>query len=133
MPSNTTYQPDMYPLDSTRVEGYGQGVGAICSANGTTNMDLTLTDDVIVTGLEILTGSVTPGDYAQLQVLVAGVPVRAPIPGPWYLQADGKSDHRMEMPLKAVAGMVLRVKVTTTTPLITPFVAVNFKLWKVLV
>lgn len=133
MASGTVYIPQVYPLDASKVSGFGQGASATCGANTTTNIDLLITDDCIITGLELIISGASKGDYVALSVLVSGVAVATPIPGPWYLPQNGDNIFDLSIPIKLVSGMTLRAAVTTTVVLVTPFVAINYKLWKVLV
>lgn len=133
MASNTTYNPDVFPLEQSKLQGNGQGVFASCAANTTTNLDISLADDSIITGLELITAGATPGDYIELKVLAGANIVGIPVPGPWYVQADGALDFRLEFPMKLVTGLTLRAIYHATVILVTPRVAINYKLWKVLV
>lgn len=134
MATNTVYIPIGLELDPSKVEGYGQGVFDIgCAANSTTNLDLTLTDDVIITGLELITYGASIGDYVVMQILAGAVVVKTPLPGPWYVSSNADQSFSLAFPMKIVAGLTIRVVVHTTVLLVTPGVAVNYKLWKVLV
>lgn len=133
--TNTIYNPQSYPLDGSKVQAAGQGVAATCAANTTTNLDIDLTDDMLVTGAEIVITGASIGDYIQLQVVQTAnksIVLATPLPGPWYVQQTGDTDFRFEFPVKATAGMTLRVIYHATVILITPTMAANFKLWKVL-
>lgn len=131
--TNTTYIPQGYPLDASKVQGAGQGVANLnCAANTTTNIDLTLTDDMIITGMQVITVGSSLGDYVELKVLAGGVTVATPIPGPWYLASNNSEVFELAFPMKVVSGLTLRFVVHATLPLVTPAVMVNFKLWKVL-
>lgn len=135
MATNTKYNPvTLAELDSGKLEGAGQGVSAICNANGTTNLDIVLADDMIVTGLHIVVNGASLGDWAELKVLLTanGATLKTPIPK-WYLPITDTLDFAMVMPVKATSAMTLRVVVHTTVVLVTPYVAVNYKLWKILV
>lgn len=132
MATNTVYLPASYPIDASKVQGYAKGLTQVCGANTTTNIDLTFTDDAIITGAQIITSGMSLGDYLALSVLSGGTTVLNPVPGPWYLPVTNVSDFDFVMPVKILAGLTLRVSVTTTVLLNTPFVAVNYKLWKVL-
>lgn len=129
--SGTTYNPTTFEFDANQILGYGQGVSATCAALSTTNIDLTLSDDVIMTGAVLVVGGASLGDYFDLQVLAGGSVVATPIQN-WYLPTSGEIDYQLVAPKKIVTGLKLRVVVHTTALLVTPFMAVNYKLWKVL-
>lgn len=132
MSSNTIYIPTGVELDPSKVQGAGQGVSAVCGAQTTTNIDLALSDDMILTGLHLLSFGSSSGDYIGLSVLVSGVTVAAPVTT-WYLAQNSDNDFLLNIPIKLIAGMTLRAIVTTTGLLTTPRVAINYKLWKILV
>lgn len=134
MATNTIYNPQtLAELDSSKLQGYGQGATGACAALAATNIDLALTDDVLITGLQLVTIGASVGDYCIVQVLIGGVVVATPIPGPWYVQANGAMDFNLVFPVKAIAGATLRVVYHATVILIVPTMSVNYKLWKILV
>jgi hypothetical protein len=80
--------------------------------------------------------NITFGDYGVLKVVQTSnksVVLATPVPGPWYLQPNNSDDFRLEVPVKISAGVTLRLTITTTVVLNNPTVAVNYKLWQVLV
>ncbi len=135
MATNTLYIPSGYPLDASKVIGAGMGVFAVCTALATTNLDLDITDDMILTGVEIITSGSSMGDYGVLQVVATAnksVVVATPVPGPWYVSQNEDTVLELAMPMKIVAGLTLRVVYHATVLNVTPQAAANFKLWKVL-
>lgn len=136
MATNTIYNPPSFPLDSSKVRGYGQGARAVCAALGSTNIDLDITSDCIITGLVFTTIGASDGDSAVLKIVTTAnktVVVATPLPGPWYLTPSDSQDFRLEFPMKIVSGLTLRCVISTTVLLVTPTVAVNYKLWECLI
>lgn len=134
--SGSTYIPGAYPLDASKVIGAGQGVSATAAANTTTSIDLDITDDTVITGLEEIVMGATSGDYVVLSVVLTAnksITLATPVPGPWYLSNNADIDFHMEIPIKIQAGWTLRITYHNTSLLGTPFVAINYKLWKVLI
>lgn len=129
--TGSTYDPSTFEFETSKIVGDAQGVAAVCVALGTTNIDLTLTDDEIMTGAILVVSGASLGDYLDLQVMAGPTVVATPIRN-WYLPNDGSVDFQMVVPKKILAGLKLRVVVHTTVLLVTPYVAVNFKLWKTL-
>lgn len=137
MAANTVYIPEGVNLDPSKVEAFGQGVTSVCIALGSTNIDLALTDDVILTGLMLKSYGVTPGDALDLKLLLTatGAVLKTPITN-WQLSVTNDDDYTLAMPMKIAAGsagITLRATITTTVLLVTPRVSINYKLWKVLV
>lgn len=132
--TGTIYYPSAYPLDASKVQGAGQGVKSLCSANTTTTLDLDLADDYIITGLEEIVIGASIGDYIDLSIVLTSnknVVIATPIPGPWYVSANADNDFRFEMPMKIQGGWTLRITYHATAILVTPTIAVNYKLWKI--
>lgn len=129
--ATTTYDPATFSFDSDKISGYGQGVSATCTANTTTNIDLTLNDDVIMTGAVLIVSGATLGDYIDLQVMSGSTVLATPI-STWYIPTSGVIDYQMVVPKKIVSGLKLRIICHATVVVVTPYVAVNYKLWKVL-
>ena len=136
MASNTTYIPNGYPLDTSKLQAAGKGVMQSCAALTTTNLDIDLTDDTVIAFVEVLSSGISIGDYISLKVVQTSNKsnvLATPIPGPWYLLSNNAAQFRLETPMKLTTGMTLRMVVQTTVPLIVPTVAVNYGLWTVLV
>lgn len=130
--TGTLYAPDRFvDLQSSMLQGFGQGVHANCAALTTTNIDLTLTDDVLITGLVLLTNGGTFGDYIDLQVMAGASVVASPV-STWYIPMSDSMDFNMVFPIKVVAGLKLRIVCHSTNLLIAPSISVNYKLWKIL-
>lgn len=135
MATGTYFKPTrLIDMENTSLEGAGQGVSAVCGPGigTTTNLDITLTDDVIATGLVLVVAGASLGDYVTMQVLLNGTVVKTPLPGPWYLPQTNTLNFDFVMPIKIIAGLTLRIIYTNTGLLVTPYLAVNYKLWKVL-
>lgn len=133
MPANTLYNPErLTDLQNSLLVGAARGVSAVCSADGVTNLDLVLTDDVLMTGLCFIVSGATLGDYVSLQVLDPNNNVVAQPVSKWYVPANDSQDFNMVFPVKALARFTLRAVYCATALDLTPILAVNYKLWKVL-
>lgn len=141
MPSNTTYNPvNVAAFEKSKLYFNAQGVSASCTAGTSTNIDYTLVDDCLLTGLEIIVDGAKYGDYANLQVIdptgITGAPPGTVILQPatnWYVATSYDEQYDLAYPAKIYTGLTLRI-VYTSTGIITPvFVAINYKLHKILV
>lgn len=139
MPTGTKFNPfHTNELDKTALLFNAQGVTANPTAGTTTNIDLALTDDHLITGAWVVVSGATLGDTISFQVIDSSG-VLAP-PGTmlnqfmtsWYLPASAETQLDMVYPAKIIAGLTLRV-VYTSTGATAPFIGINYKLHKVLV
>ena len=75
MPSNTNYDPtNVGDFERTRLNYAAVGITGIATAGTTTNIDHALTDDMLITGAQVLTSIATFGDSITFQVVdVTGV------------------------------------------------------------
>lgn len=140
MPSNTLFKPLNINAFTSDVLNYASvGTSANCTANSTTSIDFAITDDMLITGLQLLTNGGTYGDYASLQVIdpnnILGMGANAILLQPvtsWFLPPTASMQFDVVYPAKIYAGLTLRILYTSTAIIGSVFVAVNYKLHKVL-
>jgi hypothetical protein len=134
MPSNTTFAPrTQEEFNSGALNYAGTGATATIVANATTNIDIVLSDDMIITGLELVVTAPQAGDYMTLHII-------HPIAGEvnqfgysWYMGTESfRANYQVRYPAKIYAGMTLRAKYVSVTAIAPTFVAVNYFLHKVL-
>jgi hypothetical protein len=141
MPSNTTYNPtNIRDFEKTKLNFDAQGVKGTLTPNTTTTLDYLLTDDCLMTGLEVIVHNGNFGDTANLQAVdttgITGYPagtVLQQFATNWNIASDADIQIDMAYPAKIIAGLTLRVVYTSTSLLTPPFVAINYKLHKILV
>ena len=141
MPSNTTYNPvRTTDFEKTKLNFNGQGVTSTINAGTTTNIDYLLADDCLITGLELIVNNGNYGDFANIQVIdttgFTGYPagtVLEQIGTNWYLSPSTDTQFDIAYPAKIIAGLTLRIIYTSTLLVGTTFVAINYKLHKVLI
>lgn len=140
MPSGTTYRPiKTADFEATKLNFNAQGVATTITLGTTCNLDYTLTDDCLITGAWLLSSSGNLGDTANFQVVdtsgaFTGVPgtVLNQFITNWYCPATADVQFDMVYAAKVYAGLTLRL-VYTSTGTSNVWVAVNYKLHKVLV
>jgi hypothetical protein len=135
MPSGTTYDPqNMRDFEKVKLFKDAKGVSGTATAGTTTNLDLALTDDILLAGGSIfLAQGAAAGDKVDFQVL-AGGNVIAQFISDWYVDPSTVVQQvpQSNYPAKLFAGMVLRVayhSVGTSDV----WIAVNYNREKVLV
>jgi hypothetical protein len=139
MPSGTTFNPvSVSDFDKTKLNFDAQGVQASVTAGSTQNIDYVLTDDCLMTGAWFLTNNSNYADSVAFQVIdtngtYSGTPgtVLNQFITNWFLVPSVNTQFDMVYPAKIYAGLTLRV-VYTSTGTSNPWVAVNYKLHKVL-
>jgi hypothetical protein len=140
MPSNTTYNPICIgDFQKSKLVYDGQGVFTTVTAGSTVNLDYTLTDDCLITGMELIVNNGNYGDTVLLQVLdptgFTGYPAGTVLDqyaSNWNVAPTTNSQFDIVYPAKVIAGLTLRV-VYASTGTGNVFVAANYKLHKVLV
>lgn len=142
MPSSTTYKPlRSGDLDSNKVNANAQGAtGNITFGTANVNIDYTLTDDCLITGVIFFSNSANYGDYVNLQI-VDTTGILAP-PGTvllqvatnWYVDPNNTMNVDFQYPAKVISGLTLRVVYTSVgIGLGTTKAFVNYKLHKCLI
>lgn len=143
MPSNTTYRPArVVDFEYQKLNYAAQGVMANPTINTSTNVDLYMAHDYLITGFWITGGGTTFGDKVTLQAIDtdnifgygAGT-VLNEFATDVYLPANSFSEHfDVAYPAKIFAGLSLRIIYTSVaTTGAAPSFAVNYKLHKVLI
>lgn len=141
MPSRTKFNPaTTSDFDKNKLLFDAQGVSTTITPNTTSNVDLTLTDDCLITGAWLIISNSQNTDYLCFQIVdttgVTGLP-----PGTvlnqfitnWYLDSSVNTQFDMLYPAKILSGLTLRVVYTSTSSTISPLISINYKLHKVLV
>ena len=134
MPSNTTYAPTTQDnFNSGSLNYAGTGSTASITANATTNIDLLMADDMIITGMELVCTAPQAGDYMTLHVVHPTYGEVNQFGFTWYMGTESfRKDYQVRYPAKIYAGMTLRAKYVSVTGTAPTFVAVNYFLHKVL-
>ena len=126
---NSTYNPmNISDLEKGKLNFNGQKIQGTCVAGGSVNVDLTLTDDHLMTGASLQLSGNNPGDSIQFQIVhpVAGV-LNQFID--WYAK---EFDKEMNYPAKIPAGLILRL-VYNSTGASNVDIFINYSLHKVLI
>jgi hypothetical protein len=116
MPQNTKFDPENINFfNKTKLFKDCKGASGVAVAGQTTNLDLTLSDDVLMTGGVFLAQNAAQGDKVDFQVLApdgqGGYVVVAQFITDWYLDPTVVQQPipRSSYPAKLVAGLILRV------------------------
>lgn len=131
---NSTYNPiQVYDLDKRKISTNNTGVIHTCAAGVSTNVDLTLSDDQLLTGLQIVADGSAFGDSIDMQVVHPIAGVVAQFATSVFINADKqeKVNELTNYPAKLQAGLSLRC-VYHSTGSTDVIVAVNYRLHKVL-
>lgn len=139
MPSGTTYNPpNVTSFVKSALNFDAQGVNTTITAGQTANLDCTLTDDCLLTGIELIVNNGNYGDTANLQVVdVSGAFTGHPgtilmqAATNWNLIPTSNTQFDLTYPAKILAGMTIRA-VYTSTGSTNVFLAINYKLHKCL-
>lgn len=139
MPSNTTYNPtNTGDLEKSKLNFDGQGVTQTITAGQTQNVDLTLTNDCLITGAWLIINNGNFGDSCNFQVVdttgiyaPAGTVLSQFITN-WYLPTTIDDQFDIPYPAKIYSGLTIRL-VYTSTGSTNVSVIINYKLHKVLV
>lgn len=138
----TTYTPtNIDQFSSAALNFRGTGVTATMNTETTTDLDLAIYEDRVMTGGVVLTKGSTFGDYIRLQVVDkdnilgygAGTVLNEFVTN-WYVTDDTQAQFPLECPYpaKIISGLYVRIKYTSTGTTAVKL-AVNFMLHKVLV
>lgn len=140
MPSGTKYQA--YRTDelaSNNVHLNCQGFSSSVTAGTSTNIDYVLTDDCEITGLNLIIDKAIYGDYLHLQVIdvdgvFSGVPgyILNQFATNWYVSPTMNIEIQSQYPAKLYTGMTLRAVFISTGNTDNVFIALNYKLHKIL-
>lgn len=131
---STEYNPPhVNSFTKTALLFNAQGVNTTVTPETSANLDLVLTADHLITGAEVVISGAVNGDYITLQVL-AGETVVNQYATNWYV-ASGTYNQQYDVcyPAKLYAGLILRLVYNSIGTEVPVFVAINYKLHKVLV
>jgi hypothetical protein len=140
MPSGTTYNPpNVLSFVKSALIFNSQGASTTIIAGQISNLDVTLTDDCLLTGLEVVINNGNYGDYINFQVVdptgFTGHPAGTVLLQPasnWYVAPVYENQYDIVYPAKIVTGLTLRI-IYTSTGSSNVFLAINYKLHKCLV
>ena len=139
MPTGTTYNPpNINALIKSALQFDGQGITGTAAAGTTTNFDLLIADDQLITGLWMFNNGGTYGDYVVIQVVdttgFTGYPAGTVLQQfvKWYMPPSFIEQFDINYPAKLIAGLTIRLAYVSTG--VTGVnVGVNYKLHKVLI
>lgn len=136
MPSNTIYNP-LRTLDFTKdmVLFSGKSIYFDAATNAVTEADLTLTDDMLLTGGQLLVKGGDIHDVISLQIVHPTLGVVSEFVTDWHINPDQTEQFILNMnyPAKLATGLKIRCKYTAYDSLANRDVCVNLYLHKVLV
>jgi hypothetical protein len=136
----STYNPiHMDDFDKSKLAFDGQGVSTTVTAGTTSNLDYVLTDDCLITGVELIVNNGNYGDTLSLQVVdttgftgyLAGT-VLDQFGTNWNVSPISDTQFDIVYPAKIIANLTLRV-IYASTGSSNVFIGVNYKLHKCLV
>lgn len=137
----STYNPSkISDFEATKLNFLGYGQSVACAASTTTQADVFLNDDFLLSGGSCIVKGAAHGDHIAMQVIdidnVLGYGANTMLKSfitNWYV-AEGSSSFLLEVPYpaKILGGLYIRITYTSTG--LTPVnFAVNFLLHKVLI
>jgi hypothetical protein len=137
---NSTYNPiHENDFEKNKLTFDAQGVSTTVTSGSITNLDYTLTDDCLITGVELIVNNGNYGDTLSFQVVdttgFTGYPVGTVLDQyatNWNVAPVTDTQLSVVYPAKIITGLTLRV-VYTSTGSSNPFIALNYKLHKCLV
>ncbi|HEY9705801.1 MAG TPA: hypothetical protein V6C58_25420 [Allocoleopsis sp.] len=140
MPVNTTFNPSkVEDFDKSNLTFNAQAAAATVPGYTTRNIDLVLTEDHLITGAWVVTTGGNPGDKMSLQIIdtngtftgIAGTMINQFVTN-WFPGPNSDINLDMVYPAKLLGGMTVRL-VYQSIGISAPFVAINYKLHKVLI
>lgn len=138
MASNTGYDPkNILDFEKSKLNKHAVGITATLTRGGTTNIDYTLTDDVLIAGgTVVLVKNADWGDKMSFQVLSSGVVINQFVTD-WYVNPESIDQviPTSNYPAKLFSGLVLRIIYVSSASGLdpTPEIAINFNFEKVLI
>jgi hypothetical protein len=136
MPSNTGYDPaNIKEFEKSKLNKDAKGIQVIIPAGTNRNIDLLLTDDVLMAGGTIfLAKGAVAGDKVDFQIVHPVYGVVNQFITDWYLNPDSTSQEipNANYPAKLFAGLTMRV-VYHSVGSTDVWVAINYNKEKVLV
>ncbi len=138
MASNTGYDPkNILDFEKSKLNKNALGISAVLTRGGTTNIDYTLTDDLLLAGgTVVLVRNSDWGDHMTFQILSGGVVVNQFVTN-WYVNPENIAQPipSANYPAKLFAGLVLRIVYVSTAAGLdpTPEIVINYNFEKVLI
>lgn len=136
MATNTTFDPqNANAFEKSKLFKDARGISATITAGTTTNLDLVLSDDILLAGgTTFLAKGAAQGDKVTFQVIHPVNGVIAQFISDWYLNPDVTLQQvpPSNYPAKILAGLTLRIAYTSVGAT-DVWVAVNYNIEKVLV
>lgn len=141
MPSNTTYNPpNVDAFVKTALNYDAVGVSGTAAAGTSTNIDYAVTNDMLLTGAQVLTNTASFGDSITFQLVdinnVLGYGANLVLNQfvtNWQLRTDSQEQINLHVnyPAKIATGLYLRL-IYNSTGSSNVAVAINYSLHKVL-
>lgn len=136
MPSNTGFNPkNIDDFDKANLNKDAKGVAGTITAGTNTNLDLILTDDILIAGgTVLLVKGAALGDKIDFQVVHPTYGVINQFVTDWFMNPDSTKQEipTSNYPAKLPAGLTLRL-VYHSVGVTDVWVAVNFNKEKVLI
>jgi hypothetical protein len=108
---NSDYDPqNIYDFEKSKLNKDAKGVIGTAAAGQVTNLDLTITDDMLITGGGLLAKGAAQGDTVDFQIL-AGQNLVAQYVTNWAINPDQTQQEtpKSNYPAKLPAGLTLRL------------------------
>jgi hypothetical protein len=130
----STFNPqNVSEFEKSKVAKDANGVSGTAVAGQTTNIDLVLADDMLITGGFLLAQNANQGDYCHFKVM-AGPTLAAQFVTNWFIDPSQTKQQtpQSNFPAKIPAGLTLRVSYVNVGAT-DVWVAINYDLNKVLI
>lgn len=134
MPTGTAFNPqNINEFEKSKLAKDAIGISSTAIAGTSTNLDLLLTDDVLINGGFLLARNVAEGDRVSFQVLMGETILNQFITN-WYLNPDSTQQQMptANYPAKLLAGLTLRI-IYNSVGTQNVWFAINYNKEKVLV
>lgn len=125
----------MNDFDKNKLNKMGIGVSSVCNTNGDTNIDYTLTDDVLLAGGSICyVEHATWGDSVSLQIL-SGVTVLAEFLTNWPINPNSTQQQMptSSYPARLFGGLTVRAVYHSVSESTAANIAIGYNFEKILV
>lgn len=141
MPSNTKFNPsNIDKFDKAALNFSAIGVAGSANSGTSTTIDYKLTDDMLLTGSQVLTNGTAFGDSLSFQIIdIDGIltpagTVLGQFVTNWQLRTDSQEQIKIEInyPAKIYSGLYLRL-IYNSTGNSDVLVSINYFLHKILI
>lgn len=139
MASNTTFNPTTtQDFTKNMLDFRAKGISARPEPGTTTNIDITMTDDSLLTGAWLVIDGATYGDYINFKIVdstgqfsgTPGTVLKQPITT-WYVPPTVSTQIEIQYPAKLYTNLTIRIEYVSVGET-SPFIAINYNLHKVL-